>query len=186
MTSIPPPPILEPELDPESAILQIGDPRLRDRARPVVNPRDPVMQELADRLLTMTHAAQGVGIAAPQLGYGLQMIVVASHPNARYPDAPEMIPIVMINPEIIAVSGDRELGWEGCLSVRGVRGQVERAAAVVVRYGDRTGQAQTLEASGFMARIIQHEIDHLHGILFPDHLARPKHARPTTTDGAHP
>ncbi len=160
-------------LEPESAILQIGDPRLRDRALPIPDPHAPTIQQLGDVLLAMTQAAQGVGIAAPQLGYGLQMIVVASHPNQRYPDAPEMVPTLMMNPEVIAVSGDHELGWEGCLSVRGLRGQVERATSVVVRYGDRAGREQTLEASGFVARIIQHEIDHLHGILFPDRLASP-------------
>jgi peptide deformylase len=110
------------------------------------------------------------------------MMVVASHPNQRYPDAPTMVPIVMINPEVIAVSSDRELGWEGCLSVRGWRGQVERASAVVVRYGDRHGQTQTLTASGFVARIIQHEIDHLHGILFPDRLASPNPKLSETVD----
>lgn len=115
-------------------------------------------------------ARQGVGIAAPQVYLSKCIIIVASRPNARYPEAPEMDPILMINPQIIQRSEQSILGEEGCLSVPELRGQVARAAQIQVRYATLTGEEVEREFSGFPARIVQHEIDHLEGILFVQRL----------------
>lgn len=151
-------------------LLTLGQPHLRQRSRPVVDPCDPTLQAQIDQLVAAMQMAYGVGIAAPQLGFDSRVVVVASRPNARYPYAPLMEPTVLINPHILARSSDTELGWEGCLSVPGVRGQVKRATAVEATYLDRAGQPQRVQWQGFVARILQHECDHLEGCLFVDHL----------------
>ena len=110
----------------------------------------------------------GVGIAAPQLGYSLAIVIIASRPNVRYPDAPQMEPIVMINPRILNYSQEMIIGEEGCLSVKNTRGHVERNQSVTVEYIDRRGVSHRETYFGFVARIIQHELDHLDGILFID------------------
>ena len=111
---------------------------------------------------------QGVGIAAPQVYVSKRVIIVASRANARYPDAPDMPAIAMINPEIIFRSEQQLLGEEGCLSVPEQRGSVARAADIRVRYSNVLGDIIEQDFSGFPARIVQHEIDHLDGILFVD------------------
>lgn len=109
---------------------------------------------------------QGVGIAAPQVYVSKRIIIVASRPNLRYPDAPEMQPIVMVNPEILEKSDQTVLGEEGCLSVPNERGQVSRAESIRVRYLNLNGHMVSQNFYGFPARVVQHEIDHLDGILF--------------------
>ena len=128
------------------------------------------LQTLLDEMQSTMLAKQGVGIAAPQVYVSRRIIIVASHPNARYPDAPEMPAVAMINPEIIHRSCETLWGEEGCLSVPFERGQVARAATIQVRYIDRNGQQQMNTYSGFPARIVQHEVDHLDGILFTQYL----------------
>ncbi len=113
----------------------------------------------------------GVGIAAPQVYISKRIIIVASRPNPRYPDAPEMQAICMINPEIIEQSEAYELGEEGCLSVPNERGQVARAHQITVQYFSLNGEKIIQEFTGFPARIVQHEIDHLNGILFVERLS---------------
>lgn len=115
-------------------------------------------------------ARNGVGIAAPQVYISKRVIIVASRPNPRYPDAPDMPAVTMINPEIIEYSTETCLGEEGCLSVPEQRGQVERAYAVKVRYFTVQGEQVEQSYEGFPARIVQHEIDHLNGILFVERL----------------
>jgi peptide deformylase len=110
----------------------------------------------------------GVGIAAPQVFVSERVLVVASRPNARYPQAPLMEPVVMVNPELLGVSEAQEWGWEGCLSVPGLRGKVPRHRAVSVRYSDLRGQTHEVDLEGFPARIFQHELDHLDGLFFLD------------------
>jgi peptide deformylase len=110
----------------------------------------------------------GVGIAAPQLGIKKQLIVVASRPTPRYPNAPEMSPTPMLNPQILGHSETTEKGWEGCLSVPGLRGLVPRYRSVTVSYQDRQGDIQQQDFDGFIARIFQHEYDHLQGMVFID------------------
>ena len=151
-------------------ILQIGHPILREIAKKVepkqINSIET--QNLIDTLIVKTKEANGVGIAAPQIGYSVQIVIIASYPNVRYPEAPEMKPMAMINPQIINHSEEMVLGTEGCLSVREKRGNVNRYQHIKVEYLDRHGHYQQEEYDGFVARIIQHELDHLNGILFVD------------------
>ena len=127
--------------------------------------------ELAQAMQATMQERNGVGIAAPQVYISKRIIIVASRPNPRYPDAPEMQAICMINPEIIEQSEAYELGEEGCLSVPNERGQVERAQAVRVRYRTLQGEVVETTYEGFPARIVQHEVDHLDGVLFVDRLS---------------
>ncbi len=149
-------------------VVTLGHPMLRQVARPVAAVDDLGLQHLIDQMLLTVRAANGVGIAAPQLAYSLRVLVVASRPNLRYPHAPLMEPTVLINPRLVAASGDLDLGWEGCLSVPGVRGRVPRHRTVEVEYCDRQGQTHRQVWSGFVARIFQHEADHLDGKVFLD------------------
>lgn len=114
---------------------------------------------------------QGVGIAAPQVYISKRIIIVASRPNLRYPEAPYMEAVTMINPEIISASATQVLGEEGCLSVPEQRGKVARAEEVEVRYFTLEGREIVQSFKGFPARIVQHEIDHLNGILFVEKLS---------------
>jgi peptide deformylase len=150
------------------AIAQLGNPVLRQQAEAVEEIQEPQFQQLVDDLIATAQNSNGVGIAAPQVSASCRLFIVASRPNARYPYAPIMEPTAMINPRIVAHSDEVIKGWEGCLSVPGVRGLVPRYKAVTVEYCDRTGQLQQQELTDFVARIFQHELDHLDGILFPD------------------
>jgi peptide deformylase len=152
-------------------IAQVGAPILRATAASVAFPLTPALQNSIADLLATARAANGVGIAAPQVYCSLRLLVVASRPTPRYPLAPTMEPIAMLNPRIIDRGGQEQKDWEGCLSVPGVRGLVSRSAWVEVAYQDEAGQGQRLRLEGFVARIFQHEYDHLEGILFIDHVA---------------
>ncbi|PSN20705.1 peptide deformylase [filamentous cyanobacterium CCP5] len=154
-------------------VLQLGDPGLRRIAQPVGAVADAWVQRLIDDLLVTLQANNGVGIAAPQVGMPCRLLVVASRPNLRYPTAPQMEPEVMINPRLVA-HGDRlERGWEGCLSVPGLRAQIPRYREIEVEYSDRQGQIQRRVWTGFVARIFQHEYDHLEGQVLLDRLETP-------------
>lgn len=148
------------------AIAQQGELILSQRAQTVSNPLDPEIQALIQNMQATMLAANGVGIAAPQVFQSLRIIIVASRPNPRYPEAPMMEPIAMINPEILWQSKATCLGEEGCLSVQETRAQVARAERLTVRYLNEKAESIEAEFSGFVARIIQHEVDHLEGILF--------------------
>ncbi|MFW6358475.1 MAG: peptide deformylase [Chroococcales cyanobacterium] len=149
---------------PEIALL--GNPILRQAARLVENVAE--VDSLIDTLMAKVVESQGVGIAAPQISQSLRLIIVASYPNARYPHAPKMPPTVMINPDIVSHSQNMVKGWEGCLSVPGIRGIVPRYSRIEVTYLNREGQFQQQSFTDFVARIIQHELDHLNGITFLD------------------
>jgi peptide deformylase len=151
-------------------IALLGHPVLRERAHPIVRVPDPALSLLAEDLLATLEASGGVGIAAPQVFVSTRVIVVASRPNARYPKAPLMEPVVMVNPELLWASDEQEEGWEGCLSIPGLRGLVPRAAKVALRYLDLDGGTKDLELQGFPARIFQHEHDHLEGLFFTDRM----------------
>ena len=131
---------------------------------------DPAIQQLIDQMLITMQQANGVGIAAPQVFHSKRIIIVASRPNKRYPYALLMEPTVMINPEILWQAPDTAKGWEGCLSVPGLRSQIERPKTIRVRYTSRTGDSIEAEFSDFVARIILHECDHLDGKLFLEHV----------------
>jgi peptide deformylase len=151
-------------------IIQLGDPLLRAKAQVVENIQDGRVQKLIDDLIATVQQANGVGIAAPQVANSDRLFIVASRPNPRYPNAPEMEPTAMINPKILAYSTEVVKGWEGCLSIPGIRGLVPRYQAVEIEYSDRNGKLQKQELTDFVARIFQHEYDHLDGIVFLDRL----------------
>jgi peptide deformylase len=137
-------------------------------AEPVTEFKTPALQDLIEGMLATLKEAQGVGLAAPQVGFPLQVIIVASRPNPRYPDAPQMEPLVMVNPRPLACSEEQVLGWEGCLSVPNCRGLVARSREVEVEYHTPEGSRQRVVWRDFPARIFQHEYDHLRGRLFLD------------------
>lgn len=149
-------------------IAKVGNPILRQPAQSVIDITDNGIQQLIDALLDTAMKAKGVGIAAPQVSRSYRLFIVCSHPNPRYPDAPLMEPTVMINPRLLSHSAEMVKGWEGCLSVSGIRGLVPRYKAITVEYLDRQGNLQQQEFTDFVARIFQHELDHLNGILFID------------------
>lgn len=151
-------------------IIQVGHPILRTIASSIENISDPSIQNLIDSLIQTAQTANGVGIAAPQVAQSYRLFIVASRPNPRYPDAPEMEPTAMINPKIVEVSEEKVKGWEGCLSVTGYRGLVPRYQTLRVEYQDRNGTLHTQVFQDFVARIIQHELDHLDGLVFLDRL----------------
>jgi peptide deformylase len=149
-------------------IIELGDPILRQPATTIDNIQDDRIQTLIDNLLATVKQANGVGIAAPQVAQSLQLMIVASRPNPRYPTAPEMEPTPIINPRILAHSTEVVKGWEGCLSIPGIRGMVPRYQAIEIEYVDRTGKLQNMEMTDFVARIFQHEFDHFNGVVFLD------------------
>lgn len=149
-------------------IIQLGNPILRQQAKPIDNVGDVCIQKLIDELIATVAKANGVGIASPQVGECDRLFIVASRPNPRYPTAPTMEPTAMINPRIIAHSTDVVKGWEGCLSVPGIRGLVPRYQAIQVEYTSGDGKLHRQELTDFVARIFQHEYDHLDGIVFID------------------
>lgn len=155
-------------------IVELGDPRLRQQARPVDLTRLAEVMPIADAMREWMDRRGGVGIAAPQIGVDLQMMIIASRPNARYPDAPHMQPLLLLNPLPLRYSDNVVEEWEGCLSVPGLRGRVWRPDAVEVEFFDLHGQGHQLSLTGFPARIFQHEYDHLIGMTFVDRVASPQ------------
>jgi peptide deformylase len=150
------------------SILKMGDPRLLRVAQAVTAFGTPWLRELlADLADTMT-AANGAGLAAPQIGEDFQVVVFGTGlPNPRYPQAPLVPRTVLINPTITPLSSEMTPGWEGCLSVPGLRGLVPRFEHIRYCGLDENGQAIEREVSGFHARVVQHECDHLIGRLYP-------------------
>ncbi|WP_287496794.1 peptide deformylase [Pandoraea sp. CB10b_02] len=148
-------------------ILKMGDPRLLRIAKAVEQFDTPELHELvADMFDTMKHA-NGAGLAAPQIGVDLQVVIFGFEHNDRYPDAPEVPETVLINPVITPLTQDMEEGWEGCLSVPGLRGMVNRYSMLRYEGFDQYGRVIDRVAEGFHARVVQHECDHLIGKLYP-------------------
>ena len=152
------------------SLLGRGDERLTLKAGRILDIADPEFQAFIDELIRCGKENLGVGIAAPQVGRSLRLFIMASQPSPRYPDAPAMEPTAVINPEILRVSEEMESGWEGCLSVPGFRARVPRHLEMDVAFTDRHGRNRTERFAGFMARLFQHEFDHLEGILYPERL----------------
>jgi len=152
------------------SIAQLGHPVLRKRAAEVENVLADECQKLIAQMMLAVSESGGVGIAAPQIHHSLRIFIMCSKPNARYPDAPLMPPTAIINPEILHYSSEKVKGWEGCLSVPGLRGLVPRHSQLSVAYFDQQGNQQKKELTGFIARIFQHELDHLNGLIFIDRL----------------
>lgn len=151
-------------------ILQLGHPLLRQTAEPVESIDDPEFQLELDRLMSFVMEKGGMGIAAPQVGISRQFFILSSHPNSRYPYAPDVAPFFVINPDIISVSDTKTKDWEGCLSLPGIRGKVPRYDRIEVRYQTRLGDWLETSYDGFLARVFQHEYDHLHGRVFLDRI----------------
>ncbi|MBF2065367.1 MAG: peptide deformylase [Calothrix sp. C42_A2020_038] len=150
------------------SIIKLGNPLLRQFSYNVENIKDEPIQTLIDDLIITIKTTNAVGIAAPQVAALHRLFIVASHPNPRYPNAPLMEPIAMINPYIVDHSTETVKGWEGCLSVPGIRGFVPRYQSITVEYTDRNGDINNVKLVDFVARIFQHEYDHLNGIVFLD------------------
>ena len=156
-------------------IVKQGHPVLQKRAEEVSLLNLAQTQNLIDDLFHTVNRAQGMGIAAPQVGVSKRIFIMSSRPCDRYPQAPEMEPLAIINPEITWRSTAEEKDWEGCLSVPDLRGLVSRHSAIGVRYCLRDGTVVEKDYQGFLARVFQHEWDHLEGVLFPQRVASPDH-----------
>lgn len=149
------------------SILRMGDPRLLEPALPVETVSDPAIQALIHDLFDTMRAAGGVGLAAPQIGVGLQVVIYGFQHSQRYPNAESVPETVLINPIITPLTDEEELAWEGCLSVPGMRGEVPRWKAIRYQGLDENGRSIDRMVEGFHARVLQHECDHLWGTLFP-------------------
>ncbi|MBE2243494.1 MAG: peptide deformylase [Burkholderiaceae bacterium] len=148
-------------------ILKMGDPRLLRVAPPVERFDTHELHALVADMFDTMEAAHGAGLAAPQIGVDLQLVIFGFAHNDRYPDAPAVPRTVLVNPRVEPIGSEEELGWEGCLSVPGLRGQVPRFARIRYTGFDPTGKTIAREADGFHARVVQHECDHLIGRLYP-------------------
>lgn len=151
-------------------ILRIGDPRLREVSAPVDTLDTPELHALVGDMFDTMAAADGAGLAAPQIGILKRVMIFGIETNPRYPDAEPVPTTVLVNPEFEVVDETTTAGWEGCLSVPGMRGYVPRFTAIRYRGFDPYGDAIERDAEGFHAVVFQHEFDHLDGILYPDRL----------------
>ncbi len=148
-------------------VLKMGDARLLKQAAPVTEFDTPELHELVSDMTDTMRSLNGAGLAAPQIGVGLQLVLFEVIENPRYPDV-ECIPLtILINPVLEPIGDEMEEGWEGCLSIPGMRGLVPRYTKLRYRGFDAYGNAIDREVGGFHARVVQHECDHLLGILYP-------------------
>lgn len=152
---------------PVREILRMGDPRLLRVAEPLDNFNTPQLQELIQDMRDTMAAADGAGLAAPQIGVNLQLVIFGIEDNARYPDAEDVPFTILINPTLYKLDEDMEDGWEGCLSVPGMRGIVPRFKRLRYTGFDEKGNPIDRTVDGFHARVVQHECDHLYGVLYP-------------------
>ncbi len=148
-------------------ILKMGDPRLLRVAQPVLHVNTPELNALIKDMFETMTAAHGAGLAAPQVGENLQLVIFGFEKSERYPHAPAVPSTVLFNPVITILDGGEEEGWEGCLSVPGLRGLVPRASRIRYQGIDPLGHPIDREVEGFHARVVQHEVDHLVGRLYP-------------------
>lgn len=151
-------------------ILKMGDPRLLRVAKPVERFGTNELRVLIDDMFETMESAGGVGLAAPQIGVDLQLVIFGFDTSERYPDAPSVPRTILLNPHITPLSDVKEEGWEGCLSVPGMRGAVDRFASIHYAGVDPDGNLIDREADGFHARVVQHECDHLIGRLYPSRI----------------
>ena len=151
----------------ERTVLRMGDERLLRIAQPVTHFAVAELTSLIDDLFDTMRAKNGVGIAAPQIGVNLRVVIFGFEHNERYPDAPPVPQTVLINPVITPIGDESNQGWEGCLSVPGLRGKVRRFSKIRYTGFDAQGSPIDRIAEGFHARVVQHECDHLDGILYP-------------------
>lgn len=145
----------------------MGDPRLLRQAQPVGKFGTEELRTLVADMLETMHAAGGVGLAAPQIGVDLQLVIFGFEESERYPDAAAVPFTILLNPVLTPLDENMEPGWEGCLSVPGLRGEVPRFTALRYEGFDLEGSPIQREVNGFHARVVQHECDHLAGVLYP-------------------
>ena len=155
-------------------IAQLGSSILRQQALRVEDVQSDKMREIIDNMLNILSESNGVGLAAPQIFESVCIIVIASRPSERYPLAPEMEPVVMINPEFEVLSQEIEKDWEGCLSIPEIRALVPRFVKLKITYLDCQGVRQEMIAENFIARVFQHEYDHLQGLVYLDRVENNK------------
>ena len=148
-------------------VLKMGDPRLLQVAERVTAFDTPELHALIGDMEDTMRALDGAGLAAPQIGVGLQVVIFEVLRNPRYPDAESVPRTVLINPTLTALDDETEDGWEGCLSVPGMRGLVPRYKRLRYQGFDALGVAIDRTVGGFHARVVQHEVDHLFGVLYP-------------------
>ncbi|MBC3878812.1 peptide deformylase [Undibacterium sp. FT79W] len=148
-------------------ILKMGDPRLLRVAEPVTEFDTPELHQLISEIFETMAAANGAGLAAPQIGVNLQLVIFGFKSNPRYPDAPVVPETVLLNPVLTPLSDETDEAWEGCLSVPGMRGLVPRWSSLRYEGVDQFGKPICRDVDGFHARVVQHECDHLNGILYP-------------------
>ncbi len=148
-------------------ILKMGDPRLLRKAQPVTQFDTPELHALIADMFDSMYAAGGVGLAAPQIGVDLQLVIFGFKKSERYPEAPPVPETILINPVLTPISDVKEDGWEGCLSVPGMRGVVPRFTQLRYQGFDQFGNPIDRTVDDFHARVVQHECDHLEGILYP-------------------
>ncbi|MES2049309.1 MAG: peptide deformylase [Pseudomonadota bacterium] len=148
-------------------ILKMGDAKLLRIAEPVTEFNTPELTELVADMFETMAAANGAGLAAPQIGVNLQLVIFGFKSNPRYPDAPTVPETVLLNPVLTPLSEEMDEAWEGCLSVPGLRGLVPRWSKLRYEGVDQFGQPISREVDGFHARVVQHECDHLNGVLYP-------------------
>lgn len=148
-------------------ILRMGDPRLLQVSAPVRELGTPQLLDLIADLEDTMKAANGAGLAAPQIGVLLRVVIFGGGPTARYPNADAVPYTVLVNPKLKALRGGQQEDWEGCLSVPGMRGLVPRYRRLRYRGSDQFGQPIERTVEGFHARVVQHEVDHLDGVLYP-------------------
>ena len=155
-------------------VAKLGEPILRQKAKLVhlkfLKSQDNEIQALIDNMIETMREEDGVGLAAPQVFQSLRLVVIESSFNERYPEAPNIPLTILINPAIKYYGEDTILGWEGCLSLKDLRGLVPRSSKIVVEYFDRKGAPVAVNAEGFLAVVFQHEIDHLDGKVFLDRM----------------
>jgi len=152
------------------AILRLGDPRLREIAEPVSEFNTAQLHALVADMLDTMHANDGAGLAAIQIGVPQRVVVFGLERNPRYPDADPVPLTVLVNPDISAIGNEKEEDWEGCLSVPGLRGMVPRYLRIRYRGFDPLGTPIDRTVEGFHARVVQHECDHLDGVLYPQRI----------------
>ncbi len=148
-------------------VLRMGDPLLLRQAEPVREFDTPALHELVADMRDTMAALNGAGLAAPQIGVSLQVVIFGVSANPRYPDAEPVPETVLVNPQLAALDDAMDEAWEGCLSVPGMRGLVPRYTNLVYQGFDIHGQPIHRTVSGFHARVVQHEVDHLSGVLYP-------------------
>ena len=151
-------------------VLRMGHPLLNQRSAKVEAFNTPELDRLIEDMLDTMQAEDGAGLAAPQIGINRRVVVFGFDNNPRYQDAPEVPRTILINPHIKPLDETMEDGWEGCLSVPGMRGVVPRYTKIEYRGFDASGEPIRVEADGFHARVVQHECDHLDGILYPQRI----------------